>query len=417
MNRVFFGWWQLGGLFVIYTASNGILLNTLPMFYPSLMAEFGWSEAEVTSPAAMFYFASGFMSLISGYFLDRYSAKRIMLFGLAGIVLALAYFSQASSLFELFAIYIVFSAGLATGGLLPSMLLLTRWFVRQRGIAVGILLLAASFGGMVFPLLVPGWLEAYGWRQSIIFFSVIGAVMMIVPVLFLVRNFPSDMGLQPDGDATAPGSDDGEQVTMSGGPTFSDAVKSPITYLLIFTTATLWICVTGVINHQTIYLGQDLGIEFGALGVVISVFFASSIVGYLIFGYLSDHFKKVHILMLAVINLGVGLLVLRVLDVDDSLLLYVYAIIFGVGFSGAFAMVQLIVAEFFAGPSYGKILGLFVFIDTVASAAGIGLLGNMRVGMGSYIPAFNILIAMCVLAAICVLVVMQLQRQPSTATA
>lgn len=417
MNRVFFGWWMLGGLFVIYTASNGILLNTLPMFYPSLMAEFGWSEAEVTSPAAMFYFASGFMSLISGYFLDRYSAKRIMLFGLVGIVLALAYFSQVASLFELFAVYIVFSAGLATGGLLPSMLLLTRWFVRKRGVAVGILLLAASFGGMVFPLLVPGWLESYGWRQSVLFFAGIGAVMMIFPIFFLVRNFPGDVGLQPDGDADANKLNDQGAAQIARGPTPADALRSPITYLLIFTTATLWICVTGVINHQTIYLGQDLGIDFGTLGIVVSVFFASSIVGYLIFGYLSDRFKKVHILMLAVINLGVGLLVLRFLSPDNTFLLFAYAVIFGIGFSGAFAMVQLIVAEFYAGPSYGQILGLFVFIDTVASAAGIAVLGNMRVAMGSYIPAFNMLMTMCVLAAISVLVVMQLQKRPSPATA
>ncbi len=417
MNRVFFGWWLLGSLFVVYTASNGILLNTLPMFYPSLIAEFGWSEAEVTSPAAMFYFACGFVSLFSGYFLDRYSAKRIMLFGLLGIVLALVYFSQASSLIELFAIYIVFSVGLATGGLLPSMLLLTRWFVRKRGIAVGILLLAASFGGMVFPLFVPGWIEAYGWRQSIMILAGIGAVMMILPVLFFVRDFPRDLGLRSDGDEVIEDTTERDAQQIAAGPTFRDAVTSPITYLLIFTTATLWICVTSVINHQTIYLGQDLGVDFGVLGVVVSVFFASSIFGYLIFGYLSDHFKKVHILMLAIVNLGVGLLVLRFLASENKFFLYTYAIIFGIGFSGAFGMVQLIVAEFFAGQGYGRILGLFVFIDTVASAAGIRFLGDIRVGTGSYIPAFNILIIMCIVAALCVFVVMQLQKRPGSATA
>ncbi len=417
MNRVFFGWRLLAGLFVTYMASNGILLNTLPMFYPSLMEEFGWNQAEVASPAALFYLASGFMSLVSGYFLDRYSAKRIMLFGLAGIVLALAYFSRVTSLFELFAIYIVFSVGLATGGLLPSMLLLTRWFVRMRGIAVGTLLLASSAGGMVFPLLVPGWLETFGWRQSILMFTVIGAAMMILPVLFLIRDFPHNMGLKPDGDGNMEETGKAEPVASNAGPKFIDALKSPTTYLLIFTTATLWICVTGVINHQTIYLQKDLGIAFETVGAVVSVFFASSVVGYLIFGYLSDRFKKVHILMLAVANLGVGLFVLRILEAEDIAILYIYAIIFGIGFSGAFAMVQLIVAEFFAGPDYGRILGLFVFIDTIASAGGIRLLGDMRVVMGSYIPAFNMMIAMCFTAAVCVVIIMRIQKKPEPAMA
>ncbi len=201
MNRFFFGWWLLVGLFVIYTASNGILLNTLPMFYPSLMGEFGWSEAQVTRPAALFFFVSGFMSIVSGFFLDHFSVKRIMLIGLTGIVVALGYYGSISSLGEMIAIYIVFSAGLATGGLLPSMLLLTRWFVRLRGIAIGMLLLAASLGGMVFPPIVAARLAVNGWRQTVMELAVLGAVMMIVPVFFLVRNFPRDMGLRPDCDA------------------------------------------------------------------------------------------------------------------------------------------------------------------------------------------------------------------------
>ena len=403
MNRFYFGWWLLVGLFVIYTASNGILLNTLPMFYEPLMGEFGWNEAEVTRPAALFFLISGFMSIISGFFLDHFSVKRIMLIGLTGIVVSLGYYSSISSLGEMIAIYIVFSAGLATGGLLPSMLLLTRWFVRLRGIAIGILLLAASLGGMVFPPIVAARLAVNGWRQTAMELAIIGAVMMIVPVFFLVRNFPRDMALQPDGDASP--SDSAETETATGGPTLIEAVKSPLFYLLVFTTATLWICVTGVINHQTIYLGQDLGVDLSMLGLIISVFFGFSIIGYLLFGYLSDHFKKGHILMLAVINLAVGLIVLRLLSADSTVLIFIYAAIYGMGFSGAFAMVQLIVAEYFSGANYGKILGLFVLIDTIASGIGIEVLGQMRVAMGSYIPAFNLLIGLCVAAAICVFVI------------
>ena len=409
MTRFFFGWWLLVGLFVIYTASNGILLNTLPMFYPSLMAEFGWSEAEVTRPAALFFFASGFMSIISGFFLDRFSVKRIMLIGLAGMVAALGYYSSISSLGGLMTIYFVFAAGLAMGGLLPSMLLLTRWFVRLRGIAIGILLLAASLGGMVFPPIVAQRLALNGWRQTVMELAIISAVMMIVPVLFLVRNYPRDMGLQPDGEA-AP-SDTAKTGPATDGPTLMDAVKSPLFYLLVFTTATLWVCVTGVINHQTIYLGQDLGVGMSMLGLIISVFFGFSIIGYLLFGYLSDHFKKGHILMLAVINLAVGLIVLRVLNSDSTVLIFVYAAIYGMGFSGAFVMVQLIVAEYFSGSNYGKILGLFVFIDTIASGIGIEILGQMRVAMGSYIPAFNVLIVLCAAAAICVFFINQRHMQ------
>ena len=86
MNRIFFGWWVLVGLFLIYTASNGIVIFTLPLISPALIEEFGWNQAQVTRPALIFYFATGFMSLISGALLDRLPAKIIMLLGMVLII-------------------------------------------------------------------------------------------------------------------------------------------------------------------------------------------------------------------------------------------------------------------------------------------------------------------------------------------
>ena len=355
--------------------------------------------------------------MASGYVLDRVPARRIMLGGLAAIVLALAYIPFISSLWELIAVYVVFAIGLATGGLLPSMVILTRWFVRYRGIAVGLLLLAASVGGAIFPAFVGGMLETSGWRQTVLFLAGVGGGLMLAPILFLVRSHPRDMNLRADGAVETAGDIGAAQ--PYGGPTVADAIASPVTYLLIFTTATLWLCITGVLQHQALYLGSDLGVAPPALGYVFSIFFFASGCGYVLFGYLSDRFAKSHILMLAVANLGLGLGLLRMLNADNTALMYVYAVVFGIGFSGAFSMVQLIVAEYFAGDDYGTILGAFVFIDTLASSLGISLLGNMRVAFGSYLPAIDMMIALCIVSLGCVAVIMRLSvpGQPTAAPA
>jgi len=78
-------------------------------------------------------------------------------------------------------------------------------------------------------------------------------------------------------------------------------------------------------------------------------------------------------------------------------MLYAYAAVYGIGFSGTFAMIQVVVAEFFAGASYGRILGVFTMVDTLAGAMGTKALGAMRVAGGSYLPAFDLLIGLCVL--------------------
>ena len=89
-GRIFYGWWLLVGLFLIYAASNGILLNTMPRIFPNLATEFGWTNEQVTRPANMFFALVAFLNPVAGWLLDRYSIRRLMLIGTFGITLVLA---------------------------------------------------------------------------------------------------------------------------------------------------------------------------------------------------------------------------------------------------------------------------------------------------------------------------------------
>ena len=80
-GRIFYGWWVLVGLFLIYAASNGILLNTMPRIFPNLATEFGWTNEQVTRPANMFFALVAFLNPVAGWLLDRYSIRRLMLIG------------------------------------------------------------------------------------------------------------------------------------------------------------------------------------------------------------------------------------------------------------------------------------------------------------------------------------------------
>lgn len=71
-------------------------------------------------------------------------------------------------------------------------------------------------------------------------------------------------------------------------------------------------------------------------------------------------------------------------------------------------MIQLMIAELFSGPTYGRILGIFVGFDTIAAAAGITAVGEIRVAAGSYVPAINLMLAMAVIAMGCVFAIKRL---------
>ncbi len=404
MKTVFYGWYVLAGLFLVYMASNGIVLNTLPLFFPDLMQDFAWDEAQVTQPVGIFYLASAFASPVGGILLDRYSPKILMVIGLTTITAALAAIPFMSELWHFIAIYCVFAAGLAIGGLIPSMVLLTRWFDRYRGIAVGFLLMATNLGGWLFPLLISDALVNDGWRAAMFILIFLGGVMMLVPTLLLVRDRPQDMGLQPGGGPQE--SDAGPvQVATSSATdlTLKQALQSPIFYLLAFVTAVMWFCIVGLLQHQSIFIGQDLAIDTASLAFIFSTFFGCALLGNLVFGYLSDHFDKGLIMLAAMVSLTLGLILLRSAEAGGVSLLYIFALVAGLGYSGSFTMIQLTIAEFFSGASYGKILGTFVFVDTLAGSMGAIVLGSMRVAQGSYVPAFNMMIGLCLAALVSVL--------------
>ena len=419
MSRVFYGWIVLAGLCLTYAASNGILLNTLPLFYPSLITEFSWDAAEVTGPASLSFFATAILSLFVGYLVDRFAPRPMMIIGsiiFVGVLLAYRYIT---TLDQMKMIYVGFSVALALNGILPSMVVTSRWFSKYRGLAVGILLMASSFGGAVLPLVIGPILEEQGWRITLLTVAGIGFVMMVLPCVFILRNDPTEKNTVPDGGASdvAAVSEKSEVKGVVAGIALVDAMKTPMFYLLAFSTAVMWFCISGVVQHQSIYLGSDLGLPGPQLAQVFSVFFFSSVVGKVLFGWLSDKFAKVNIMLLAAANLTVGLVVLRLIDGDSMPSIYAYAVIYGIGFSGAFTMIQLMIAELFAGPTYGRILGVYVFIDTLAGGVGIAVLGRMRVASESYLPAINLMIALCVAAFICVLLIKRSINAPQSVRA
>ena len=79
-------------------------------------------------------------------------------------------------------------------------------------------------------------------------------------------------------------------------------------------------------------------------------------------------------------------------------LVFLYAAVAGVGFSGAFTTIQLWIASFYAGHSYGKILAILTLFDTLAGALGTRVAGEIRTETGSYIPVINMMILIGVVA-------------------
>jgi OFA family oxalate/formate antiporter-like MFS transporter len=239
---------------------------------------------------------------------------------------------------------------------------------------------------------------------------IICVVMMVVPLIFLIHSRPEDEGLQPDGiQIESQKADMPVEQALATGPTLHQAVRTPAFYLLAFATGALWFCMNGIVQHQTIFMEMELGVSKETVPLIISAIFWFAITGKLIFGLLSDRFDKTHIMFLAVINLILGLSILRFSSAENPISLFGYAAVFGIGFSGTFTMIQLVIADFFSGKSYGKILGILTMADVSSGGIGITVIARMQSAFNSYLPVINILIGLCCLVAVAVVVLCRMR--------
>jgi len=145
--RLFYGWWVLLGIFISYAALVGFQVYTLPLFYPELKSEFGWSEESITLAATIFYLTGAILTPIVSPLFDRYSARVFMIAGGFITILGLFAYRSMQTLLQLTLIYIVLALSQVCAGQVPTILIVTRWFRRYRGIAIGITLIGTSVGG------------------------------------------------------------------------------------------------------------------------------------------------------------------------------------------------------------------------------------------------------------------------------
>ena len=387
-------WIVLSGLFLVYMASNGVTLHTLPLLYPELMHSFGWQASEVTLPATVFFIIGAVTSPPAGWLLDRYSSRAIIAIGSTLLTLGLLAYSATNSLWQLVAVYALLGLALSLCGLVSNMVMLTGWFDSGRGRATGILLMASSLGGALFPLAVGTGIEQLGWRQTVLLTGVAVGSVMLGSVWLLLRD---GRRVMPASASPEPSSGLGERVIP--------LLLTRRFAAIVFATGSLWFVIIALTQHQSIHLARDVGLARSSLPSVFSLFFGCSVVGKFCFGLLSDRFDLHRVMATAILMLAIALIALSQMTPDATMLLYGYAVLAGLGFSGAFTCIQILIAAQYSGPLYGRILATIVLIDTLCGALGTQTIARIREWQGDYTFAF---IGMAVLATLSALMVLSL---------
>jgi sugar phosphate permease len=412
MTRFFYGWITLAAIFLVY-ASGTIGISTLPLVNAQLKDQFGWTHEQITFAPSLLFLMMAVMSPFAGALLDKMNPKRILLIGWICFVAALLLYSTVSSLWQYALVYVIYSVGSVCTGVIPGIYIISKWFKHYRGIATGIFTVGSSFGGLVFPKLAAYWLASgHSWQNTGLMLAGATAACAAVPWLF-VRNVPEEVGATIDGkpvvehkaketqemkiqvsEAQMNNEHTATHFAEQAPQQFSALFGSLTFYLILFITAAVWFCVTPMIQHLAFHM-KDLKIELTTSATVLQILFACSIVGKLTFGWASSYADKKWILLVATLCMAGGSALVLLTNperVNNVALLYAAAVVYGIGFSGSFTMVQLLVAtEYSKHQAFGKILGAVAMFDSLAGVAGISALGRMRTTLGNYEAAFTML--------------------------
>ena len=203
-SRIYYGWWLLAAAVVISVAATGARDSFLLFRLPMAM-EFGWSYVAFGGAWAIGQLMNGLTQPIIGYLFDRFNSRKVILTCVTAAGLATVGLYWASHYWHLIFLF-SFVLSIAMGGASLAILwpLAARWFVKRLGLALGLLTAAPSLGRTLSAPITGLVVFQYGWQVGWLALGVIPLFVALPVGLKFLRNWPSDMGLKPDGDPETP---------------------------------------------------------------------------------------------------------------------------------------------------------------------------------------------------------------------
>jgi MFS family permease len=386
-SAAFHGWWLVGALFAILFFAGGGGLYVFPIFIESLQEEFGWSMTQISAGAGLFAIFMGLSNPIVGVLFARFGARRTMLVAAGLSTLSFLGLAALLNLWMLYTAMVIFGFGIAGTSILPAQTLVTNWFNKYRGRAMGLTMLGIGAGGFLLPPFNEFLIRLWGWRFTWLF-SGVGFLLIVVPlVAIFVRTRPSDLGLLPDGAQPGEQADSDARAAMAGLPV-KQAVGTPTFWLIVSVFLLQLTGVSALTFHFVPFATQEARFPSQEAALFYGLTVGFSMVGRLLFGWLADRWGIVLLTVVALLLLASGAAILEVLILRLGLrevhLLWSYSIPFGIGIGANAVLLPVLVGRCFGELHFSKIMGLVMSGFAVGIIIGIPVAGRIFDVTGSY---------------------------------
>lgn len=392
-TRIFHGWYVVAASFLSMLVAAGIGWFAFPVFIPPLKSEFGWTDFQIGIALGLWAFVSAAISPILGRLVDRFGARWIMFAGTLGGGLVCFGMANIQGLGHLYVILVFAALTSAASTYIPITNLMTRWFVRRRGMAMGIAMAGIGLGGFVLPNVTSFLVQSVGWRSTYLIFGMALWVVPLPAIALWVHGRPSDIGLKADGDENGPVPED--ERTDEEGVTAREGFAMPRFWLIGLADVTQAIPVMAL-GLYMVKFSIDAGIGEHLAAFAYSSISAAAMIGTVLAGPAGDRLNR-----RVLVSLCYGLPALSVLFLfrfDSATPLFIFAISAGLCAGGRTALWPILVSDCFGSRSYSTVLGFLIIFYSVGNIIGPPLAGGISDATGGFHWVFVLSVALYIVS-------------------
>jgi len=400
-RHIHYGWVAVAVTFLTMLVTAAAMSSPGVMIVP-LQHEFGWENVQISTALALRILLFGLFGPFAAALMNRFGLRRVMIAALALIASSLLISLAMSHLWQLILLWGgVLGVGTGLTAMVLAATVATRWFTERRGLVVGLLSASSATGQLLFLPLIASFTEHFGWRVALVLVCGVLALVAFI-VLMLMRDRPSDLNLPPYGEAAVvpPPPAAGGLLSSLASPlvVLGQVVRVPIFWVLF---ATFFICglsTNGLIQTHFITLCADYGLTAVTAASVLAMMGAFDFIGTIGSGWLSDRFDNRWLLFWYYGLRGLSLLYLPFTDFTFYGL-SLFAVFYGLDWIATVPPTVKLTADRFGRERAGIVFGWIFAGHMIGAACAAFGAGFSRTEFASYLPAFFIAGAMCLVAA------------------
>lgn len=403
-KKKFSGWIVVAGCFLISFFIVTVVSNTLALFMAPICQEFGFDTGSYSIITMVGTFTNAIGAMLLAPIFQKKSIKKVML--ICGIITGITYgmMGLCSEIWQFTIVFGICNIGLTGVSQLPISLLINKWFIDKRSIALSVSFCGGGIGAMIWAPAFANIITNQGWRVCYYFGGILVVAASIITLLFLVKDSPDSVGQEPYTDASAKvaaasDASAAPQAERWQGVEKKVAFKTPAFFLLVVGIFFLGCIAAGVATHVVNYLVSENGWALEKASIVVSVFSFGTVIAMLVGGVIFDKMGTLLGILFACVCGALGLICL-VLSSANPVFAYAYAILFALCLMMPRMLPILVTTAVFGDKDYGAIYSLLNFTMVIGCMFG-GVISGVVNNIAGYKVVWIVYIVFCAIVFLC----------------